>query len=188
MPIYRNLIKGGVGTNKSYLLGRRNTSGQFSANSSDTPNVVAAHVWPSLKKYTEIAKESPVKDMLKEVQTWIRGMKYKTLDIVRNAMLPAFNKSMLYCPVSPNGSKGSPIHLRDSGRLKVVERPAGDDVVIATISYGHAGIPFYAVYVHEIPYRHLAPTRHKFLEVALREELQGMKDSLTKDAKKLSGV
>ncbi len=52
----------------------------------------------------------------------------------------------------------------------------------AEIGFGRHGQPDYAIYVHEMPFRHAAPTRDKFLQVAIDEDyyniLQRVTDSV----------
>lgn len=79
--------------------------------------------------------------------------------VIYDALLPTFEKSQEYCPIESG-------ELRKSGYLEIV----GNRV---EIGYGRGGNPDYAATVHEnLEWRHKAPTRAKWLQVALAEDEQ----------------
>lgn len=84
----------------------------------------------------------------------------------RNALIPTFEKSQIYCPKETG-------KLVDSGYLELTgryPREAGQTPLVE-IGYGRNGNPPYALVVHEmVQYRHKSPTRAKYLESALNED------------------
>lgn|SRR3990167_1393590 len=81
-------------------------------------------------------------------------------EILVEALEETFGKSLEYCPEKTGA-------LRESGYLEAESYRGGAAVAIG---YGKGGQPDYAIYVHEMPYAHAAPTRAKFLEAALDED------------------
>lgn len=80
--------------------------------------------------------------------------------VLLEAMEPTFEKSKDYCPKDTGD-------LVNSGYMKV-SKYRGPRV---EIGYGKGGDPEYAVAVHEnLEWRHKAPTRAKWLQVALEED------------------
>ncbi|MEB3012856.1 hypothetical protein VJI77_07640, partial [Parvimonas sp. D2] len=59
---------------------------------------------------------------------------------------------------------------------------------VAVIGFGRGGNPSYAVYVHEMPFAHKAPTRSKFLQAALDEDMGEIESKLAASVKYASGV
>ncbi len=85
-----------------------------------------------------------------------------TGEIMLDAMGPTFEKSQEYTPKLTG-------ELRESGYLENVGSSAKP---VVQIGYGKGGTPDYTVYVHEmttIP--HAEPTRSKFLQAAVMEDL-----------------
>jgi hypothetical protein len=77
-----------------------------------------------------------------------------------------FQQSQYYCPVSgPDdprsiGNNGRPV---DAGYLK----STGKAERLGDLNYRISYSAWYSPYVHEMPYRHTAPTRWKFLQQAV---------------------
>ena len=89
--------------------------------------------------------------------------------IILEALQPTFDKSQAYCPKDTYA-------LANSGYLEA--REVGDKTVVE-IGYGKGGNPNYAVYVHErTDLRHKAPTRAKFLQAALEEDMDEIKQRI----------
>lgn len=85
-----------------------------------------------------------------------------TPDIMWEALHPTFEKSQEYCPKDTHA-------LVDSGYLEVVQFRGNPKV---EMGYGKGGLPDYAAYVHEmVEIPHKAPTRAKFLESAINEDM-----------------
>lgn len=85
-----------------------------------------------------------------------------TPDIMKDALQPIFDKSQEYVPKRTRA-------LMNSGYVEVVERRGRPYV---ELGYAAGGKPDYAAYVHEnTEMPHAAPTRAKFLEAAINEEI-----------------
>lgn len=87
-------------------------------------------------------------------------MEEQAVDILYDALKPTFDLSQKYVPVDTG-------KLKDSGYL-VVEKTSNG--VQAAMGYAYRGNPHYALYVHEIPRYHAAPTSWKWLQRALEED------------------
>lgn len=101
-----------------------------------------------------------------------------TPEIMLDAMRPMYDKSQEYVPV-----RGGT--LKNSGYLEIVEKRSKP---VVEMGYAKGGSPDYAVYVHEmtsIP--HVAPTRAKFLEHAVNEEIGSTIDRLVANYKGFMG-
>lgn len=86
-------------------------------------------------------------------------------EIMLTALEPTFELSQVYVPYDTGD-------LSESGYLEDVSTPKKPQV---QIGYGRGGNPYYAMYVHEmtsIP--HEAPTRSKFLQAAVMEDLDNI--------------
>lgn len=98
--------------------------------------------------------------------------------IMYDAMMPTFEKSQRYTPKLTGA-------LRESGYLEKVGTKSKPAVVIG---YGKGGHPDYTVYVHEmvgIPHRE--PTRAKFLQSAVMEDLDLIFERLGEGYKRFMG-
>lgn len=82
-------------------------------------------------------------------------------DIMLEALEPTFDKALMYTPVLTGA-------LKESGYL---EKNPFRGKPRVEMGFARGGKPTYAVYVHEIPYNHAEPTRYKFLEQAMKEDL-----------------
>jgi hypothetical protein len=81
---------------------------------------------------------------------------------IYNALEPTFEKSKEYCPKDTGA-------LVASGYLEIVEFRGKPRV---SMGYGAGGVPDYAAVVHEnLEWRHKAPTKAKWLQVAMEEDL-----------------
>lgn len=76
------------------------------------------------------------------------------------ALKPTYAKTQVLVPKDTG-------NLADSGYLET-ERKKGE--IRVEMGYGRGGDPDYAIYVHEIPATHKAPTRDKFVQVPLEED------------------
>lgn len=102
-----------------------------------------------------------------------------TPEVTKDAMEPTFEKSKVYCPKDTHA-------LVDSGYLEIVAfrgRPRVE------IGYAKGGVPRYAVYVHEMTeLSHEAPTRSKWLEAAINEDMFSIIDRVASGYKRFMGV
>ena len=108
----------------------------------------------------------------------VRRLKTVTPDVVRNALEPVFLKSQEYVPVSSGV-------LKETGQLRVEQT---GDAIEGSITYGDPRA-WYAAIVHEYVWlNHEPPTRAKYLQAALEEELDSFMVSLTVDYATALGV
>jgi hypothetical protein len=101
-------------------------------------------------------------------------------EILYDALKPTFDKSQKYVPVATGD-------LKASGYLQV-QRQGALRAYVAEIGYGRGGFPSYAIYVHETPIFHKAPTRWKFLQAALEEDSNEIRRRITDGFKIASGT
>lgn len=161
----------------------RGVGGRFVADPSADYIVPEAWRWPSVKRYHKQALSSQLAELAKDINAWVRHVGVSKEAVVLAALTPTFEKSKVYCP--KDKGLADPLSLVNSARLTVTKK---NDTVVASMSYGAKGMPFYAVFVHEIMrYRHAPPTRAKFLEAAVKEDLHNIKDRLSEGTKKITG-
>jgi hypothetical protein len=87
-------------------------------------------------------------------------------EVMLEALQPNYEKSQEYVPKQTG-------RLSRSGYLQIAETSRGNPRV--EIGYGYGGDPFYTVFVHEmVNIRHEPPTRAKFLQQAIMEDLDGI--------------
>jgi len=109
--------------------------------------------------------------VIKNYEGIIRQLHSVTPDAVRNALEPVFDKSLEYVPYK-------------SGRLSesaILEVEGGPGNVRGSITYGNS-TAWYAALVHEYVWlNHNPPTRAKYLQSALEEEMDSFLTSLAVD-------
>lgn len=99
-----------------------------------------------------------------------------TAEIMREALIPTFEKSQIYCPVKTGD-------LRDSGYLEIVQFRGSPRV---EMGYGAGGKPPYAILVHEASEMyHKPPTRSHWLLAAMLEDTDLMEQRLKASYKAL---
>ncbi len=102
-----------------------------------------------------------------------------TPEIMYDALEPTFEKSQEYCPVDTGDMKAS-------GYLDIVEFRGNPKV---EMGYGKGGVPFYTAYVHEmVEMPHKAPTRAKWVEVAINEDTFDIIDRVSDGYKQFMGL
>lgn len=122
------------------------------------------------RKHATIEGRQGMAEILKRYSAFIRQLEGATPEILENAMMPAFNKSQEYVPKDT-------LALAQSGRLTVENGPRPT----AFITYGDEKA-WYAALVHEYTWlNHEPPTRAKYLQAALEEELDSFLTSLAVD-------
>ena len=119
-----------------------------------------------------------VQGILGALTEFTEGVKNIVPDVLVEALEPTFGKALEYCPIE-DGT------LRDSGYLEAEKRRGGS---IVAIGFGKGGQPDYAIYVHELPYRHEEPTRSKFLEAALDEDYYQIVTSIPRLIRERAGT
>jgi hypothetical protein len=99
--------------------------------------------------------------ILANFQTFVNNVKDVTPGILEEIVRPTFEKSQMECPQLTG-------ELVQSGYFEVVRR---GPVTTLQMGYGRNNTPDYAIYVHEMPYKHAAPTKAKFLQGPLEEDM-----------------
>lgn len=104
--------------------------------------------------------KASMNDLLENLAEFIAEVRGMVPGVLVDALEPTLGKAMEYCPQDTGA-------LRDSAYLE--EEVSRGNAVVA-IGFGKGGQPGYAIYVHELPYKHEAPTRSKFLQAAIDED------------------
>lgn len=137
------------------------------------PGRVGAGTQASLRKFTISEARNSMAAVIDQYSRMIKSLKTVTPDALENAMMPAFEKSQEYVPFKTGA-------LKASGKLSVTR----SDPPEAEITYGTNENPnvWYAALVHEFVWlNHEPPTRAKYLQAAMEEELDAMMTSLAID-------
>lgn len=101
-----------------------------------------------------------MKEILGSLQEFIDEVRDICPEVLVDALEPTLGKAIEYCP-------------EDTGTLRAsafLESEMLANRATAIIGFGDKGQPDYAIYVHEMPYKHAEPTRSKFLQSALDED------------------
>lgn len=170
----------GIGPRYEHLL--RNTrsgaTGQFSKRFSDSefnPNthsrdVPEAFRWRDSHSEFYNSARGSLSNLIEEVNRFLEHYENVSGNLAVKALEPTFELSQHYVPVDTGA-------LKRSGEL-VSKKVRGRGV--AEIVYARGGQPHYAMFVHEImTYGHTPPTRAKFLESAIKEDLPNIKRRIT---------
>ena len=129
---------------------------------------ISTNMEPSQAGYTR-AIRAQMEQIERNLTEVIKQITEETPEILLEALEPTFRKSQLYVPVNTGD-------LKRSGYLEVKKSASGATV---EIGYGKGGHPNYAVYVHELTgYYHKPPTRAKFLQAAIEEDMDAIRDRL----------
>lgn len=112
------------------------------------------------------AQSRAMTDTLLEILT---GFVDISPDIMLDALQPTYELAAKYTPKDT-------LALVNSEYLEVTSFRGKPRV---ELGFARGGEPFYAMYVHEIvEYHHEAPTRSKFLQAAMMEDLDGIYERL----------
>jgi len=99
----------------------------------------------------------------------LAGFEDISTDVMLEALQPTYDKAAEYCPKDT-------LELVNSEYLEVTSFRGKPRV---ELGFARGGSPPYAVYVHEmIDYKHESPTRSKFLQAAVMEDLDGIMERL----------
>lgn len=116
--------------------------------------------------------------ILKNYRTLISHLHDVSAQVIYEALEPTFLKSQEYCPTDTGA-------LKDSGYLIVTDFR---NIPTVEMGYGKGGEPDYAVTVHEnMEWRHKAPTRAKWLQVALEEDTNDIPKRIVAGYKQAGG-
>ena len=100
--------------------------------------------------------------IVKELKRRMNAIKEATPAALEEALTPTFAKAIYYTPVASG-------QFRASGYMELREGLKGPEI---EIGFGKEGNPAYAAYVHEmVNIPHAAPTRAKFLQSAIEEDI-----------------
>lgn len=118
--------------------------------------------------YTRQAR-AQMAEVIKNYENLIRHIEEITPELLLEALEPTFELSQEYCPKDTGA-------LVASGYLEIREFRGRARV---DMGYGRGGIPDYAAAVHEnMEWRHKAPTRAKWLQVALSEDSANIEERI----------
>lgn len=99
--------------------------------------------------------------IIKNYMRFVRNVEEMTPQVLYDALEPTFELSQEYCPVDTGA-------MLESGYLEITEFRGKPKV---EMGYGAGGYPEYTAQVHEnMEWRHDAPTRAKWLQVALEQD------------------
>lgn len=111
---------------------------------------------------------------------FLQGIENANADALEIALAPTFDKAVTYCPVDSG-------KLVNSADIQLATKSDGS--AVCRISFGGKGDVHYAAIVHErTDLHHHAPTRSKFLQAAVEEDLRSMKRRYTLALKSLLGI
>jgi hypothetical protein len=117
----------------------------------------------SSDEYKDVVRNTR-RDMDRVIDNYRRLVQHLELvspEVLYDALQPTFQLSQEYCPIDTG-------KLKASGYLEITQFRG---VPTVEIGYARGGDPEYAVNVHEnLEWRHKAPTRAKWLQVALQED------------------
>lgn len=122
--------------------------------------------------------QSSLKEIVDNLWDFVQHMENVSADMLVEALEPTFGKAIEYCPKDTH-------ELVNSAYLEAESFRGG---ARAEMGFGKGGNPFYAIYVHEMPYNHAYPTRSKFLEAALDEDYFAIINSLPRIVNEYAGV
>jgi hypothetical protein len=134
--------------------------------------------YPSEKSFVSQVNKG-MRDIQKNLEWVIDQFENVTPEIMKDALQPIFDKSQEYVPKRTRA-------LMNSGYLEVTEKGQRPYV---ELGYAKGGKPGYAAYVHEnIEMPHAQPTRSKFLEAAINEEIGTAIDRIEAGYRNFMGV
>lgn len=124
------------------------------------------------RRATTLTARQDMAQIIKTYERIVRKLDGLTPAALRDALQPVFDKSQVYVPKRTGA-------LAQSGQLNVSTNAEGN--AEGEITYGSSSV-WYAALVHELVHlRHEPPTRAKYLQAALEEELDAFLVSLATD-------
>ncbi len=117
--------------------------------------------------------------VLKNFQAWVVHMEGQTVNVLKDALQPTFDKSQVLVPKKDGD-------LKASGYL---ETRVFQGKSVVEMGYGKGGKPEYAILQHEdLEFHHDAPTQAKFLEQPLLDDADEIRRRCIALFKEASGV
>lgn len=108
-------------------------------------------------------------EMAKDLRDYMRRVKEVLPGDLLEALRPTMELSLTYVPKKTG-------ELAGSAYLELAPFRNGARV---EMGYGRDGKPDYAIYVHEVPYKHESPTTYKFLQRAIDEDWHNIVQRIT---------
>lgn len=135
-------------------------------------------VFPSESGYVQ-SMRAQTKELETILLDFMNAMSDNSAPIMITALEPTFELSKTYCPVDTGV-------LLASGYLEITSFRGNPRV---EMGYARGGNPSYAVVVHEDPqFYHKPPTRYKWLQAAMMEDLGGIYERLGIEYKGAAGL
>jgi hypothetical protein len=129
---------------------------------------VSKPVYPSEPGYVA-AVNAQMKELATILQSVFDQFEAVSPNVCLEAVQPTFELSQYYVPVKTSD-------LKNSGYCEIT----GSKGRVVEVGYAKGGSPHYAMYVHEIlEYHHEPPTRSKFLQAAMMEDLSNIYQRLS---------
>lgn len=133
--------------------------------------------WPSEAGYVS-AMASKARALTDDLLAIVNAFEDATPEIIMEALEPTFEKAKYYVPKDT-------WDLHDSAYLEITSFRGKPRV---EMGFARGGNPPYGMFVHEIErYRHASPTRSKFLEAAMKEDLGDIPGRLKSAYQRLMG-
>ena len=124
------------------------------------------------------AFKASLSDLIGDLTTFFNAVSNITPAVCIEALEPTLGKSLEQVPRETG-------ELADSAYLEVRETKKG---ALVEIGYGRGGNPNYAIFVHEMPYQHAAPTKNKFLQDPLEEDYFQIVNSIPRLIREAAGT
>lgn len=133
---------------------------------------------PADASYTRSLREQ-MKRIEENLSAVINQLKDVTAEVLEDALRPTFEKALMFTPVDTGKLKASGFLItRDSSKR-----------VQAEMGFGKGGVPDYALRVHEdLNLNHKAPTKAKFLQSAIEEDIDEIPGRLIQAYKDKVGI
>lgn len=123
----------------------------------------------SFRKATTKTAQADMANIIKRYSDLIKHLQGVTPEAIYDALEPVFDKSQEYVPKQTG-------LLAESGEMNINQ--LSDGRIEGEITYGGSGA-WYASLVHELVYvSHAPPTRSKYLQAALEEEMDNFLTSI----------
>lgn len=107
--------------------------------------------------------------IIRNYRKFVQNVEKATPEVILAALEPTFELSQEYCPVDTGA-------MVASGYLEITNFRGKPRV---EIGYGKGGNPEYTAKVHEnMEYNHKAPTRAKWLQIALEQDANNIQDRI----------
>lgn len=133
----------------------------------------------SYAKIATISARNSMEGIVDNFRQIVATLKGATAEALEETINPTFEKSKRYCPKKTG-------QLVQSASLEV--GVAVGDKAFCRISYGNGGEVFYAPIVHErTDLFHLPPTRSKWLQAAVEEDMSDLPTRFAAAVKKAAG-